>query len=123
MFIIGGLIGAVVFVTLGYFAFWTAMRQGTEATIAKFGKIIGIILFVIAGWVLIFSLAGGPLIGERMFSFRSFRGMRMSRAAIEDIYEEIEELEDEVEDLEKRINEIPVFIQDLVKQNLERMKK
>ncbi|MEO0114169.1 MAG: hypothetical protein ABIK93_01670 [candidate division WOR-3 bacterium] len=101
------------------------MQQETEATIAKFGKIIGIILFFIAGWVLIFSLAVGPLIGERMFSFpfRSFRGMGMSQAAIEDIYEEIEELEDEVEDLGKRIDEMPVFIQDLVKHNLERMKK
>uniref|UniRef100_A0A7C6EDC9 Uncharacterized protein n=1 Tax=candidate division WOR-3 bacterium TaxID=2052148 RepID=A0A7C6EDC9_UNCW3 len=129
MFIIGGLGFALVFVTLGYFAFWTALRQGTEVTIAKFGKIIGIILFVITGLVSVFSFTGGPFIAHMMrsemfpFPSRGVRRMELGRSTIEDIYNEIDELEDQVEDLEKRIDEMPVFIQDLVKQNIERMKK
>lgn len=131
MFIVGGLIGAVIFVTLGYFAFWTATRQGTSTDIAKFGKIIGIILFVIAGLILIFSFAGGPFMGHMMgggMCSYPFRGeakgkMGMSWTNREDISEEIDELSDQVDDLEKRVNEMPVFVQDLVKQTIERMKK
>ena len=66
MFIFCGIIGAVIFVTLGYFVFWTAMRQGTQPDMVKFGKIMGIILFVIAGLALIFSFTGGPFMGHMM---------------------------------------------------------
>ncbi|MDH5683259.1 MAG: hypothetical protein OEZ20_02205 [candidate division WOR-3 bacterium] len=129
MFIFAGLVSAIIFVTLGYFAFWTAMRTGTAIEIAKFGKIMGIILFVIAGLALIFSFMGGPFMGHMMgggmfsYPFRGWGMGRMSNATIEDIYQEIEELDDEIDDLEQRVNEMPVFVQDLVKQNIERMKK
>ncbi len=129
MFIFAGLISAVIFVTLGYFAFWTAMRQGTQPDLVKFGKIMGIILFVIGGLALIFSFTGGPFMGHMMgkgmfsFPYKGWGRMGMSQAMVQDIYREIEELDDEIEDLEQRVNEIPVFVQDLVKQNLEKMKK
>jgi hypothetical protein len=131
MFIFGGIIGGVIFVTLGYFAFWTAMRQGTQPDITKFGKIIGIILFVIAGLTLIFSFTGGPfrghMMGGGMFSY-PFRGGNMGRigmswSGMKDIKNDIDELSDQIDDLEQRVNEMPVFVQDLVKQNIERMKK
>lgn len=131
MFIVAGLISAIIFVTLGYFAFWTAMRQGTSADIAKFGKIMGIILLCLGGIVLILGVTTGSFMGHMMgggmFSY-PFRGwgigrMGMGRATIEDISDDIKELRAKTDDLEQRLNEIPVFIQDLVKQNLERMKK
>jgi len=122
----------VIFVTLGYFAFWTAMRQGTQPDLVKFGRIMGIILFVIAGLALIFSLTGGMFVGRMMgggmCSPYSFRGvgkgkMGMSWEKTEDFSEDLDELSDRVDDLEKRVNEMPVFVQDLVKQTVERMKK
>ncbi len=129
MFIFAGLISAIIFVTLGYFAFWTAMRQGTQPNLVKFGKIIGIILFVVGGLALIFSFTGGPLMGHRMgcgmftYPYKGWGRMGMSKATVEEIYNEIEELENEIEELEERVNEMPVFVQDLVKQSIERMKK
>jgi hypothetical protein len=127
MFIFAGLISAIIFVSLGYFAFWTAMRQGTQPNLVKFGKIMGIILFVIGGLALIFSFTGGPFMGHMMgggmFPYKGWGRMGMSKAAVEDIYNEIEELDEQIEDLEQRVNEMPVFVQDLVKQNIERMKK
>ena len=131
MFIACGLIGAVIFVALGYFAFWTAMRQGTSSDLANFGKIMGIILFVIAGLMLIFSLTGGMWRGNAMgcgmFS-EPFQGwgkgkMGMSWTDQKDIQKQIDELNDRVDDLEQRVNEMPVFVQDLVKQTVERMQK
>lgn len=66
MFIFGGLIGAIIFVTLGYFAFWTATRPDTSHDVANFGKIMAIILFVIAGLILIFGTIGGAFWGPMM---------------------------------------------------------
>ena len=136
MFIFAGLISAIIFVTLGYFAFWTAMRQGTQPNLVKFGKIMGIILFVIGGLALIFSFTGGPFMGHMMgsgmfsYPYKGWGRMGMSKAVVKDIYgeiedvvEEIEEVEEGLEELEERVNEMPVFVQDLVKQNIERMKK
>jgi hypothetical protein len=131
MFIVAGLISAIIFVALGYFAFWTAMRQGTSADIAKFGKIMGIVLLCLGGIVLILGVTTGSFMGHMMgggmFPY-PFRGwgigrMGMTRATVEDITRDIKELNTKTDDLEQRLNEIPVFIQDLVKQNLERMKK
>lgn len=131
MFIVGGLIGAVIFVTLGYFAFWTATRQGTSSDMANFGKIMAIILFVVAGLVLIFSLSGGMWKGNAMgcgMCSGPFQGggkgkMGMSWTDQKDIQKEIDELSDQVDDLEERVNQMPVFVQDLVKQTVERLQK
>ncbi len=47
----------------------------------------------------------------------------MSQTTVKDIYRAIDELEEQIEDLEEKVNEMPVFIKDLIKQNLEQMKK
>jgi hypothetical protein len=131
MLIFGGLIGAIIFVTLGYFAFWTVTRQGTPHYIANFGKIMGIILFVVAGLVLIFSMSGGiwrgKAMGCGMFS-GPFKGwgkgkMGMTWTDQKDLQQQIDELNDRVDDLEQRVNEMPVFVQDMVKSNIERLQK
>lgn len=64
MFIIGGIIGAVLFVTLGYFAIWSALRQGTPPDVATFGRVISIVLFCLAAIVLIFSITARPFMGH-----------------------------------------------------------
>ena len=75
MFIFGGLIGAIIFVTLGYFVFWTATRPSTSHDVANFGKIMAIILFVIAGLILIFGTVGGAFWGPMMGGGWMHRGM------------------------------------------------
>jgi TolA-binding protein len=98
---------------------------------ANFGKIMAIILFVVAGLVLIFSFSGGMWKGNAMgcgMCSGPFQGggkgkMGMSWTSQKDIQKEIDELSDQVDDLEQRVNEMPVFVQDLVKQTVERMQK
>lgn len=46
-------VAAVVLVFMGYIALWTAGQNGVEAGVAKFGKILAIILFVFAGLALV----------------------------------------------------------------------
>ena len=56
MFILGHVIGAVVLVFLGYIALWTASQNTIPKEVAKFGKVMSIILYVFAGLVIVFSL-------------------------------------------------------------------
>jgi hypothetical protein len=47
---------AVILVFLGYVALWTSSRSGTPAGVAQFGKVLSIVMYVIAALTLIGSL-------------------------------------------------------------------
>jgi amino acid permease len=49
---------SVVIVFFGYIAMWSASQANIPAGISSFGKVMAIILFVIAGLILIFGIAG-----------------------------------------------------------------
>jgi len=61
---------AVVLVFMGYFALWSAAQANTPAGISAFGKVMAIILFVMAGLVLVSGIAcrhgfcGGRMMGK-----------------------------------------------------------
>ena len=61
---------AVVLVFMGYFALWSAGQANTPAGISSFGRVMAIILFVLAGLVLVSGVAmrhgccGGPMMGK-----------------------------------------------------------
>jgi hypothetical protein len=48
---------AVVIVFFGYMALWSASQANTPAGISSFGRVMAIILFVIAGFILISGIA------------------------------------------------------------------
>jgi hypothetical protein len=63
------IVAVVVMVFLGYIAMWSASQANTPAGISSFGKVMAIILFVIAGFILVFGIAGrrdlcGPMMGK-----------------------------------------------------------
>ncbi len=49
--------GAVIIVFFGYLALWSASQSNTPGGISSFGKVLAIILFVMAGLVLIGGIA------------------------------------------------------------------
>jgi hypothetical protein len=49
--------GAVIIVFFGYLALWSASQANTPGGISSFGKVLAIILFVMAGLVLIGGIA------------------------------------------------------------------
>ena len=46
---------AAVLVTIGYFALWTSSQTNTPKGTAAFGKVMALILFVMAGLMILFS--------------------------------------------------------------------
>jgi hypothetical protein len=61
--------GAVVIVFFGYIAMWSASMPNTPAGISSFGRVMAIILFVIAGLLLVSGIACrrgfcGPMMGK-----------------------------------------------------------
>lgn len=56
MFVFGHIVAALVLVFLGYIALWSASQNTVPKEVAKFGKVLSIILYVFAGLVIIFSL-------------------------------------------------------------------
>ena len=66
MFIIFPITMAVLIVTVGYFAMWTSSKSDTPKCIASFGRVMAIILFVIAAIILAGGLAYGPRMHHRM---------------------------------------------------------
>ena len=61
MILLVGLVTAAFLVGLGYLNLWAAARQGTPRGLATFGRILGIVLFVIAGFSLLVPAAAVPL--------------------------------------------------------------
>jgi len=57
MFLLMHVVAAVLLVFLGYIALWSSFQQHIPDYVAKFGKVMAIVLYVIAGLVLIFSIA------------------------------------------------------------------
>ena len=62
MFIVMPIVAAVVLVFLGYIALWSASQPNTPAGISSFGRVMAILLFVIAG----LGLFAGATMGCRM---------------------------------------------------------
>ena len=79
MFIFPALVGCLVLVTLGYLALWTSSHENTAKSLAGFGKVLSIILFVFAGLVImvgaVFSFSPG--VHEHMRSMMMTQGMQM----------------------------------------------
>ena len=57
MCILMPVVAAVIIVFLGYIALWTASQKDIPEGVAKFGRILAIILYVFAGLVLIGGVA------------------------------------------------------------------
>ena len=60
MCILFPIVAATVLVTIGYFALWISSQANNQKGMAIFGKVLSIILFVMAGLVLVFSITCGP---------------------------------------------------------------
>ena len=74
MFILWAIAAASVLVFFGYIAMLGTIQAGVPQSISKFGKILSIALFVVAGLVLIFSLSQGlfrrnPMMGRPSYNF------------------------------------------------------
>jgi len=54
MCIFGAVLVSVVLVTLGYLSLWTASHENTSKSLAGFGRVMAVILFVFSGLVLLF---------------------------------------------------------------------
>ena len=65
MFVIVPLIACSVLVFFGYFALWSSSQANTPKGISSFGRILSIILFVIAGLVLLSPVAMRHFHGQR----------------------------------------------------------
>jgi len=61
MMVMQGLVAAAALVGLGYFALWAAARPETRPGLAGFGRVIGIVLFVVAGLALLVHAAAIPM--------------------------------------------------------------
>lgn len=57
MHIIFPIIGASILVFFGYFAIWSSSQPSTPKGVSSFGRILAIILFVIAGLALVSPIA------------------------------------------------------------------
>lgn len=66
MFALLPIIPATVLVTLGYFVMWTASQEKTPKGIMLFGKVMSIILFVIAGLIIIAGMTFAPIMMRKM---------------------------------------------------------
>jgi len=66
MCILTSIVAAVVLVFLGYIALWTAGRTSTSTGVAKFGRIMAIILFVFAGLVVVMHVSRPHFRGHGM---------------------------------------------------------
>ncbi len=60
MILLAGLVVAAFLVGLGYLNLWTAGRPGTMPGLARFGRILAIVLFALAGLTLVAPAAGIP---------------------------------------------------------------
>ncbi len=56
MFLWMHVVGAVILVFFGYIALWSSYQQHTPDIVAKFGRIMAIILYTIAALMIIFSV-------------------------------------------------------------------
>lgn len=66
MFILFPVIAAVVLVFFGYAALWSTYQSNLPKGVSQFGRIMSIILFVIAGLVLVLSATMRPGFGHDM---------------------------------------------------------
>ena len=74
MFILWAIAAAAALVCLGYFALLGTLQPNVSQGMSKFGKIIAIALFIIAGLVVIFTLAQNlfrrnPMMGRPAYNY------------------------------------------------------
>jgi hypothetical protein len=74
MHIIFPIIGASVLVFFGYFAIWSSSQPTTPKGVSSFGRILAIILFVIAGLALVSPVAVRHFHGGHMMNKMECRG-------------------------------------------------
>ncbi|OGS17861.1 MAG: hypothetical protein A3J83_08685 [Elusimicrobia bacterium RIFOXYA2_FULL_40_6] len=70
------IVGAVMIVTVGYFVLWTASLSSAPKGVAGFGKVMAIILFIIAGCMLIGGIVFGPKMHSMMMHKMEMGGMK-----------------------------------------------
>lgn len=75
MFIFCSVVAAVVLVTLGYFALWAASQANVSKGLSMFGKVMAIVLFIIAGLTLLF---GSICCGNKCGYMKKMYGCHMS---------------------------------------------
>lgn len=66
MFLVMHAVAAVLVVTVGYFVVWTSMQPNTQKGVAGFGKVMAILLFIVAGGMLLCGLIYGPGMNKKM---------------------------------------------------------
>jgi hypothetical protein len=74
MFVLFPLLAASVLVFFGYFALWSSSQANTPKGISSFGRILSIILFVIAGLVLLSPVAMRHFHGQHFMGRMDMQG-------------------------------------------------
>ncbi|MDD5686916.1 MAG: hypothetical protein PHE88_03670 [Elusimicrobia bacterium] len=60
MYIMFPVVVMVLLVTIGYFVMWTAVQPNIPKGVSGFGKVMAIILFIVAGVCLVSGMVYGP---------------------------------------------------------------